>query len=124
MEETMRIEWGTAPDPTKLAIVKIVHTLIYVLMASATVYVLIAGITGHRDPAAWMAVGLVALEGVVFFANGMHCPLTSLAQRYGDPSGHVGDTLFPEVCTRYTFRAFGTLYVVGVLLILAEYAPS
>ena len=68
-----------------------------------------------------LAVVLVALEGVVFFANGKRCPLTQLAQKYGDSSGHIGDTLFPEACTRYTFRAFGTLYGLGVLLIGVSY---
>ena len=116
----MRTEVATRLDPTKLAIVKVIHTAIYVLMATATVYVLIAGITGHHDVAVWVAIGLVGLEGAVFFGSGMRCPLTTLARKYGDPTGHVGDTLFPEALTRYTFRAFGTLYVVGLLLILAR----
>lgn len=107
-------------DQTKLAIVKVVHTVIYIVMANATLYVFVAGVMGLHDGVVWTAVGLVALEAVVFFGNGMRCPLTTLAQKYGDPSGHVGDTLFPEACTRYTFRVFGTLFVVGLLLILAS----
>ncbi len=35
-------------DPAKLAIVKVVHTIIYVVMAAATIYVFIAGIAGWR----------------------------------------------------------------------------
>jgi hypothetical protein len=108
-------------DPAKLAIVKVVHTIIYIVMASASIYVFVAGVTGRRDRLLPLAVALVALEGVVFFAHGMRCPLTQLARRYGDPSGHVGDTLFPEACTRYTFRAFGTLYGLGVVLIGISY---
>ncbi len=73
------------------------------------------------NPLLLIAVSLVAIEGVVFFANGMRCPLTHLARKYGDATGDVGDTLFPEACTRYTFRAFGSLYVVGVALIGASY---
>jgi hypothetical protein len=108
-------------DPVKLAVVKVVHTIIYIVMAAATVYVFASGITGRRERLLLIAVSLVAVEGVVFFANGMRCPLTQLAQKYGDSSGHVGDTLFPEACTRYTFRGFGTLYTIGVLLIGASY---
>jgi nitrate reductase NapE component len=109
-----------APDRTKLAIVRAVHTFIYVVMAAATLVVFAAGVVGARGPIVWLGLGLVAVEGAIFFGNGMRCPLTTLAKKYGHPSGHVGDTLFPEVCTRYTFRAFGTLYVVGVVLILAK----
>lgn len=110
---------AAAPNATKLAVVKVVHTVIYVVMALATIYVFVAGVTGRRDALVWAAVALVAVEAVVFVGNGMRCPLTALAKKYGDRGGYVGDTLFPEGCTRYTFRAFGTLYVVGLLLILA-----
>jgi hypothetical protein len=108
------------PHPAKLAIVKWVHTVIYIVMASATIYVFASAMTGRRDTLLYIAVSLVAIEGAVFLANGMKCPLTTLAQRYGDPSGHVGDTLFPEACTRYTFRAFGSLYAIGVLLLVLD----
>ena len=90
-------------------------------MATATVYVFICGVMGRRDHVLAVAMSLVALEGVVFFVNGMRCPLTALANRYGDPNGHVGDTLFPEACTRYTFRAFGTLYAIGLILVGTGY---
>lgn len=80
----------------KLAIVRTVHTFIYVVMAMATLVVLAAGVTGMRGPIVWVALSLVAAEGVVFLGNGMRCPLTTLAKKYGDPTGHVGDTLFPK----------------------------
>ncbi len=111
-------------NPTRLAIVKIVHTIIYVAMASATLYVFYCGVTGRRDRVLPLAAALVAFDGVVFFANGRRCPLTALAQKYGDPKGYVGDTLFPETCTRHTFRAFGTLYAIGLILIGADYLLS
>ena len=106
-------------DHTKLAIVRFLHTGIYVAMASATLYVAYCGVSGRRDRLLTIAVGLVAFEGLVFIGNGMRCPLTTLAQKYGDPTGHVGDTLFPERCTRFTFRVFGTLYAIGLILIAA-----
>lgn len=111
---------SVAHDQSRLAIVKVVHTVVYITMASAVVYVAYCGLVDRRDRLLLVAIALVALEGVVFFANGMHCPLTTLAQKYGDPSGHVGDTLFPEQCTRYTFRAFGTLYAIGLVLNIAN----
>jgi hypothetical protein len=57
------------------------------------------------------------VESLVFFSNGCRCPLTALARRYGGPSGHVGDTLLPERLTRYTFRLFGGIFLVGLILV-------
>jgi hypothetical protein len=105
------------PVVRKLAIVRWVHSVVYLVMAGATLWVVYCGIVGRRDRSLAVAAGLVAFEGIIFFANRMRCPLTALAQRYGDPTGHVGDTLFPERCTRYTFRVFGTLYALGLLLV-------
>jgi hypothetical protein len=111
-------------SPVKLAVVRILHTIIYLIMASATLYVFYCGLAGSRNRLLAVAVTLVAFEGLVFLGNGMRCPLTDLAQKYGDPTGHVGDTFFPEGCTRYTFRAFGSLYLIGLALIAAEYFPT
>ena len=113
---------ATAHDSTRLAIVRSVHSVIYVIMASATLWVLYCGIVGRRDSSLVLAIGLVTLEGLVFLGNRMRCSLTALAQRYGDPTGHVGDTLFPERYTRYTFGVFGALYVLGLLLVVQRAA--
>ena len=109
------------PDPGRLTVVRRAHTIIYIVMACATLYVFYCGLSGQRDLLLTISAALVALEGVVFLGNGFRCPLTTLAQRYGDPTGHVGDTHFPERCTRYTFRVFGTLYAMGVILIAIGY---
>lgn len=107
----------TAVRPGKLAIVKVAHTVIYMTMASATLYVFYCGLSGRRDQVLVVAAALVGFEALVFLGNGMRCPLTVLAQKYGDLKGHVGDTFFPEACTRYTFRVFGSLYASGLILI-------
>ena len=112
------------PDPGRLAVVRRAHTIIYIVMACATLYVFYCGLSGRRDLVLTISAVLVALEGLVFLGNGLRCPLTILAQRYGDPTGHVGDTLFPERCTRYTFRVFGSLYAIGVILIAFQFIQS
>jgi hypothetical protein len=61
-------------DKTKLALVRALHTAIYLVMAAATCIVLYAGITGYRG--VWLngALVLVTIEGVVFVGNGRKCP--------------------------------------------------
>ena len=105
-------------DAQRLTLVRAVHTVIYVVMASAALVVLAAGITGARGPWLWVALGLTAIESAVFAACGFKCPLTAVAVKYGATKDGAYDTFFPERCTRYTFRVFGPVILVGVVLLV------
>ena len=104
-----------------LALVRGIHTAIYLVMAASTFVLLYAGITGARGVWLWAALGLLSIEVVVFAGNGMKCPLTALAVKYGARTGYVFDTFLPERATRYTFRFFGTLMVIGLILLAARW---
>lgn len=105
-----------------LLLVRWVHTLIYAVMVAAIVVLLIAGLTGRAGVWLWVSLGLLAVESVVFVGNGMRCPLTALAVRYGAEKGYAFDTLLPEQLTRHTFRFFGTLMALGLLLMILRWA--
>jgi hypothetical protein len=100
-----------------LKTIKAVHTAIYAVMVAAIFYVLYCGITGTLNVLLALSIGLVGLEGVVFFVNGRKCPLTALAKQYGDPKGYVGDLFCPEWLSRRTFSIFTSLFVLGLLLV-------
>jgi len=97
-------------------VVRWAHTLNYGVMVAAIATLLFAGVTGYSGPWLWTSLGLLAVESAVFFGNGMRCPLTALAVRYGAQKGHAFDTVLPERLTRHTFRFFGTLTAVGAAL--------
>jgi hypothetical protein len=107
-------------DARKLSIVRGTHTAIYLVMAASTFALLYAGVTGARGVWLSVALGLLGLETVVFAGNGLKCPLTAMAVRYGARTGHVFDTFLPERVTRYTFRFFGSVMAVGLLLLAAR----
>lgn len=86
-------------------------------MAASTFVLLYAGLTGSEGVWLWVAMALLGVEVLVFAGSGMKCPLTALAVRYGAETGHVFDTFLPERLTRYTFMLFGTLMVLGLLLL-------
>ncbi len=101
--------------------VRALHTVIYLVMVCAIGRLLYAGITGHQGLWLWISIGLIAAESLVFFGNGMRCPLTGLALRFGAEKGYAFDTFLPEKFTRYTFRFFGTLAVIGLLLMVSRW---
>lgn len=108
-------------DRQLLALIRTIHTAIYLVMAVSTFVLVYAGATGSEGTWLWLALALLAVEVVVFVGNGMRCPLTALAVRYGAETGYVFDTFLPERATRYTFNFFGTVMVVGLCLLILRW---
>ena len=104
-------------DTSTLAFIRTTHTAIYLVMASSTLILLYAGVTGASGWWLWLVLALLAVETVVFAGNGFRCPLTGLAVKYGAEKGYAFDTFLPERATRYTFHVFGSLMVLGLLLL-------
>ncbi|MFN8444996.1 MAG: hypothetical protein U0175_29690 [Caldilineaceae bacterium] len=108
-------------DRQLLTLIRTIHTAIYLVMALSTFVLVYAGATGSQGIWLWLALALLAVEVVVFVGNGMRCPLTALAVRYGAETGYVFDTFLPEQATRYTFNFFGTVMVVGLGLLILRW---
>ena len=104
-----------------LALVRGLHTAVYLVMVAAIFVLLYSGLTGYAGPWLWVSLGLLGVESVVFAGNGLTCPMTALAVRYGAETGHAFDTFLSERITRHTFRFFGSLMVIGLLLLAARW---
>ena len=89
-------------DARRLAVVRTVHTVIYLVMVASIFILILAGATGYAGFWLWAALGLLAVETAVFAGNGLKCPLTALAVRYGAEKGYAFDTFLPERVTRQT----------------------
>lgn len=98
-----------------LLLIRTVHTIIYLIMATSVVWILLSAIVGYTGPVLIVALIFVGMESAVFVGSGMRCPLTGLARRYGAVKGYVFDTFLPERFTKYTFRFFGTLLILGLV---------
>lgn len=112
------------PSNKPLAVVRAIHTAIYVVMASSTVALVYAGVTGASGWWLAAAIVLLAIETVVFVGNGFRCPLTALAVKYGAEKGYAFDTFLPERATRLTFRVFGSLMALGFLMLALRWGGT
>jgi hypothetical protein len=108
-------------DNQLLSLIRAIHTAIYLVMAVSTFVLVYAGITGTQGIWLWIALALLGVEVIVYVGNGMQCPLTPLAVRYGAEKGYAFDTFLPERATRYTFNFFGTVMVVGLVLLILRW---
>lgn len=104
-------------DAHKLAVVRLIHTAIYLVMALSTFTLVYAGVTGQTGPWLVVALTLLAIEVVVFVGNGWTCPLTALAVRYGAERGYAFDTYLPESVMRHTFWFFTSVMLIGLGLL-------
>jgi hypothetical protein len=101
---------------TLLKAVKAFHTLAWFTIEICMLYVLYSGIRGHSDRRAGLAASVVALETLVFAANGFHCPLTAVARNLGDSTGSVTDIYLPKWLARNLPGIHVPLIIVAVAL--------
>ena len=101
----------------KLRAVRAIHTVVWAFFASAIVLIPIAAARGSLR-AAWVLVGVVALECGVLLVNRLRCPLTAVAARYTDERADNFDIYLPLWLARYNKQIFGTLYVLSVAYVV------
>jgi len=117
MKET---QISTESQAHRLREIKLLHTVIWAIMAMSIVAV---------PWAAWfaqfrLAFGLTLLvlgECLVLAVNAGRCPLTDVAARYTQERSDNFDIHLPVWIARYNKRIFGFLFVAGELVLLWQW---
>jgi predicted benzoate:H+ symporter BenE len=104
-------------------LIKSIHTVIFLFMSGAILYILYCGLTRTYNWTLAAAVGMVLVECAVYVLNGLRCPLTHLAQQYGDPTGNdlIADIFLPPEFARKIPPVCGGLFIVGILVLIFNY---
>src|SRR5688572_6403614 len=102
----------------KLTLIKCLHTLIWCMFVSLIMYVLWSGITSNVSVYSWASVALVVGEGLVLLMFKGSCPLTIVARKYSNSSMDNFDIYLPNWLAKYNKWIFGTLFIVGVILLI------
>ena len=114
------------PDPRRpahqsaLHAIKLLHTAVWAVFAGSIVAIPLLALAGAFRWASILAL-LVLLEVLVLLFNGMRCPLTAVAARHTDDRRDNFDIYLPEWLARWNKHLFGTLYVVGLLVLWASW---
>lgn len=103
--------------------IKTLHTLIFLVMSAAILYVLYSGLTRTYD--GWLIVALAAviLECIVFLANNRRCPLTKWAKLYGDSTGNdwIADIFLPAWFAPKIPLLCGGLFAVSLIVLVMNF---
>lgn len=69
---------------TKLTLIKLIHTLIWVFINFVIFYMFYAVIIDKLDNWFWIGYELIILEGIIFLIFKLFCPVKVLARKYSD----------------------------------------
>lgn len=103
---------------SRLWLIRLIHTLIWIFFNIVIGYMLYAVITNRLDNLLWVCYALVAAEGLVLLFCGWQCPLTILARRYSHSTKDNFDIFLPGWLAKYTKTIYTSLTVVILLLTL------
>jgi hypothetical protein len=103
--------------PTALRLVKVIHTVVWALLALCVVSIPVAALA-RQYRLALMLTLIVLFEVAVLAANRMRCPLTDLAARYTNERSENFDIYLPLWLAQNNKRVFGALFVAGEAVLI------
>jgi hypothetical protein len=102
-------------DDEILKLVKLGHTAIWAVMATAIMAVPVAAMLGRFRLAGWLTALIVA-ECMVLLLNRGRCPVTDLAARFTPDRNANFDIFLPHWLAQNNKAIFGSLFVAGELV--------
>lgn len=106
--------------PTLLTGVKLLHTIIFIVMFDAILFLLYCGIANHLTRWTALAFGVVTIEVAIYTSHGFRCPLRTWAEHL-TPSGElVQDIYLPPWLSARVVAISTPLLGLACLLLLGR----
>jgi hypothetical protein len=105
---------------TKLILIKVIHTLIWVFFNFVIFYMLYAAIANKLDFWLWIGYGFVFLEGLILIAFKNHCPLNLMARKYTNSPKDNFDIYLPSWLAKYTKLIYTTLFAIAFVITIYQ----
>lgn len=107
---------------SKLILIKIIHTIVWVFFNVVIFYMLYASIAGKLDKWLWIGYGLILVEGITLLINRSYCPLTLVARNYSDSAKDNFDIYLPNWLAKYNKLIYTAILIVIILLTIYQIA--
>jgi hypothetical protein len=106
-----------------LTAIKVLHTVVWALLAGAIVALPFLAGQGAFRWAAILSI-VILVECGVLLANGWRCPLTDLAAKHTADRSPNFDIYMPNWLARHNKTIFGTLFLVNEVIVYMEWLRS
>lgn len=93
-------------------------------MASACFYILYAGITNTFNTILYVSIFLITLEILILVYNKWTCPLTPLIGKYTNDRNDNFDIYLPNCLAKYNKKIFGTIFCIGIILVIINWLKN
>lgn len=104
---------------TKLAWIKVIHTLIWLFYNGVFFYIIYAIIVNKIDKYVWIGIGLFLLEIGVLLVFKNVCPLTLIARKYSNSTKENFDIYLPNWLAKYNkviYSFFLIIFITGLVV--------
>ncbi len=105
---------------TKLTLIKITHTLIWIFFNAVIFYMLYAAIANKLDRWLWLGYGLIVLEGLILLTFKSHCPLNLLARKYTNSTQDNFDIYLPRWLAKYTKLIYTSIFIIVLIITIYQ----
>lgn len=105
----------------RLLFIKSVHSVIAFFLLGCLIYILYAGITATFNIFLPVAILTILIEGAAISLNKWHCPLTTLAEKYGAAKGSIADIFMPKVIADNLFHWTPVIFAAELALVGTRY---
>jgi len=101
---------------TKLTLIKIIHTAVWIFFNFVIFYMLYAAIANKLALWLWIVYGFVLLEGLTLLTFKSHCPLNLLARKYSNSTKDNFDIYLPSWLAKYTKLIYTTIFALITII--------
>lgn len=107
-------------DCISLRIIKIMHTVIWLLMFLSVFYVFYSGLSGDINIISWIGVGLIFIEGIALIIGKGDCPLHVYALQITGET-NLNDTYLPRWIFFKGYKLIlTTIFLIGLVLMICK----
>jgi hypothetical protein len=107
---------------SKLTMVRIIHTLVWIAFNVIIFYFVYSAISDRIGLWTWICLSLIIGEGLVLLLSGNVCPITTVARNYSDSTKENFDIYLPNWLAKYNKEIYSVIVLVGMVVLIFRLA--
>ena len=121
IRQAISLLYTSMSDKTKLILIKLLHTTIWLFFNVVIFYLLYAVLINKIDKWVWICLGLIVLEGLVLILFKRVCPVTLMARKYSDSTKPNFDIYLPGWLAKYNQLIYSIIVLIAIVILIYRF---